>query len=301
MISDVRRIQALQQVAARGTITAAAEALGYTPSAISQQLSALESELGVPVLERRGRNVVLTDAGCLLLAHGHEAIAALERAEAAVAELHGEPTGSLRIGALASVTASLLPIALRRLRAEHPHVDPEVVVYPLDQTLEELRLGSIDLAIDQKYEFVPHTAHDDVDRTVLLTEPMVLLSPASSPIRSVADAGHMDWVASPAGTACGESVRVITTRHGFTPRWRYETEDHGATVGLVGAGLAVAVVPSLALIHRPADVHVEVVPDAYRTISALTRPAAKTRPAITAMIDHMVEAAKEFAYDSLAA
>ncbi|MBW3551264.1 MAG: pilin, partial [Proteobacteria bacterium] len=129
---------------------------------------------GVPVLERRGRNVMLTDAGEVLVTHGREVLASLERTEAAVAELHGEPVGRVRIGALPSATASLLPPALQRLRAIHPRVEPEVVVHPLDENIRELRLGSLDVAVDQSYEFAPHGLFDGMDVTVLLdVEPEV--------------------------------------------------------------------------------------------------------------------------------
>lgn len=294
MISDVRRIHSLFQVSERGTITAAAKALGYTPSAISQQLSALEAEVGAPVLERRGRNVVLTDAGWLVLEHGREALAALERAEAAVAELHGEPGGVVRIGALASATASIVPAALQSALAAHPRLEPEVFVHPLDRNVEELRLGAIDLAVDQSYDSAPHNIFDDFDQTVLLREPLVLMSPASLPYATVADAKDADWIASPEGSACGRSTRTIAARYGIAPQYRYDCEDHFAIVRLVAAGLAVAIVPTLALLHPTANVHVSVVPDAHRTISALTRPAARARPAITTMIDHLLAAAKPF-------
>lgn len=301
MISDVRRILALFHVSERGTITAAAEALGYTPSAVSQQLSSLEAELGAPVLERRGRNVVITDAGRLLLEHGREAIAALERAHAAVAELHGEPTGPVRIGALSSATASIIPLALRSVLAEHPRIEPEVIIHPLDQNVEELRLGSLDIAVDQSYDLAPHSFFDGLDETVLLTEPLLLLSPANDPIDSVADGVDRDWIASPAGSACGRSTRAVTARHGFEPRVRYETDDHYATVRLVSAGLAVSVLPALALLHHEPGVHVVRVPDAQRRISAVTRPAARSRPAVTAVIDHLLLAAEQLDVESLAA
>lgn len=301
IISDTRRLQALIQVAERGTITAAAEALGFTPSAVSQQLAALEGQVGVPVLTRRGRNVVLTDAGRLLIEHGQDAIAALERAEAAIAELHGEPTGPVRIGSLASPAASIIPAALKSLRLEHPSVEPEVVVHPLDRNLEELRLGSIDIAVEQRYDHIPNSRFDGFDQSQLLREPMVLLSPASAPVLSVDAARDLDWVASPAGTACGREIRRIAANHGFSPRCRYETEEHSATVRLVGAGLAVALAPSLWLMYRPDDVHVQVVPDSWRTIAALTRPATAARPAIGAVIDHLAAAAPAFAFDLLAA
>lgn len=293
MMTDVRRLRSLLQVAERGTITAAAEALGYTPSAISQQLTALEAELGVPVLERRGRNVMLTDAGEVLVTHGREVLASLERTEAAVAELHGEPVGRVRIGALPSATASLLPPALQRLRAIHPRVEPEVVVHPLDENIRELRLGSLDVAVDQSYEFAPHDLFDGMDVTVLLEEPLVLLSPVEDPRSSVLQAQDCDWVASPSGSACRTSTDTIAARAGFSTRVRYETEDHAATVRLVAAGLAVAVVPQLALTNNPAEVHVAVVPAAHRQICAITRPTGRPRPAVQAVIEQLQLAAAD--------
>lgn len=301
MISDVRRIQALLQVAERGTITAAAEALGYTPSAVSQQLASLEDQLGVPVLARRGRNVVLTDAGRLLLEHGSEALAALERAEAAIAELHGEPTGSVRIGSLASPAASIIPAALRALRDEYPRVEAEVVVHPLDRNVEELRLGSIDIAVEQRFDSAPHQHFDGFETVELLREPMVLLSPASDPVTSIHDAAELDWVASPASSACGRETRRVAAEAGFALRARYETEEHHATVRIVAAGLAVALAPSLWLMNRPDDVHAVVVPDTWRTIVALTRRASVARPAVDAAIAHLDAAADRFAFESLAA
>ncbi len=301
MISDVRKLRSLREVALRGTITAAAEATGYTPSAVSQQLAALEVEVGVPVLERRGRNVALTDAGRLLVEHGAEVLAALERAEAAVAELHGEPVGRIRIGALASATASLVPVALRSARAAHPGLEPEVVVHPLDDTLRELRLGTIDVAVDQSYDVAPHSLFDDLERTLLLREPLLLVSPAAAPVDRLADAADRPWVASPAGSSCGQAVRTVLGTAGLSPAFAHETDDHLATVSLVAAGLAVALLPGLALQHGVDGLHSVVVPDVHRSLWALTRPAARTRPATTAVVEHLVAAAAGFTWEAAAA
>lgn len=293
MISDMRKLRALREVAVRGTITAAAEAMGYTPSAISQQVASLEAELGVSVLERRGRNVVLTDAGRLLVEHSADVLAALERADVAIAELHGAPVGTVRIGAVASATAAIVPMALQRALAEHPGLEPEVIVSPLDENMRELELGTIDIAVDQSYDFVPHDHFDGFDQTVLLREPMLLLSPRADPVDQVEDTCDRSWIAAPAGSECGRSIRTITTLAGITPRFTYETDDFFATVALVEAGLAVAIVPSLAMQSRPTGVHVSVVPDARRTISAFVRPAARARPAISVLLDHLVQAAAD--------
>ncbi|MCB1270232.1 MAG: LysR family transcriptional regulator [Microthrixaceae bacterium] len=299
MITDVRRIQALRQLAERGTVTAAAEALGYTPSAVSQQLAALEGELGTPVTERQGRNLVLTDAGRLLLEHGSDALDALERAHTAVAALRGEPIGPVRVGSLASAAASIVADALCTLLAEHPNVEPQLSVHPLDRNIEELQLGTIDLAVEQSYALAPHSAFDGLEVTDLLTEPLLLLSPADTPCRTVDDAAELPWIASPPSAACRRSTESVAARHGLSPDYCYETDDHFATMRLVGAGLAVAVLPALALLHEPRGIRVAVIPDATRTISAVTRPSAGARPAVAKLIEHLVAAAARFGIDSL--
>lgn len=301
MISDTRRLRSLREVAFRGTVTAAAEALGYTPSAVSQQLAALEKEVGVELLEKRGRNVALTDAGRLLVDHAGDVLTALEQAETAVAELHGEPVGRVRIGSLASAASSILPAALRTALAKYPGLEPEVVVHPLDENLRELRLGTISIAVDQQYTLCPHDLFEDLDQTVLIEEPLLLLSPAADPRRSVEEAADLPWVASPPDSSCGRSTRTIAANAGISPKFAYETDDHYATACIVEAGLAVSIVPSLALLTRPEGLHVEVIPGAHRIISALVRPASRARPAVRAIIEHLEAAAPAFVYQAEAA
>ncbi len=296
MISDTRRLRSLREVAARGTVTAAAAAMGYTPSAVSQQLAALEKDVGVSLLERRGRNVALTDAGRILVDHTDDVLGSIERAEAAVAALHDEPVGRVRIGALASATSSILPLALRTALFEYPRLEPEVIVHPLDENLRELRLGTIDLAIEQQYTLSPHDLFEDLEQTVLIEEPLLLLTPAAEPRATVADAADLPWVTSPPGSSDAQSVRLIAANAGISPRFTYQTDDNHTTVSLVQAGLAAAVVPNLALLSRSEGLNVAVVPGAFRIISALNRPASRPRPAITAIIDHLEAAAPEFTY-----
>jgi DNA-binding transcriptional LysR family regulator len=298
MISNLARLRALIQVAERGTVSAAANALGYTPSAVSQQLAALEAELGVPLRERRGRNVVLTDAGHLVVRHGRDVLAAVERTETAVAELHGEAAGPVRIGALPSAMATLLPTALRHIALHHPRVEPDVVVYPLDDNVRELRIGSLDLAVDQSYGTAPHALFDELDCTLLLEEDLMLLSSVSDPRDSVADTDDCHWVLPPSDSAYGRAIRAITAIHGLAPQVRYQTEDNVATVRLVAAGLAVAVVPALALVDIPVTVHTAPVPDAHRRIYALTRPAGTSRPAVRVVIDELERAAQDTLFPS---
>ncbi len=293
MISNVARLRSLVQVAERGTVSAAASAMGYTPSAVSQQLAALEVELGVTLRERRGRNVVLTDAGHLVVQHGWNVLAAVERVETAVAELQGDAAGPVRIGALPSAIATLLPSALRRIKQYHPRVDPEVVVYPLDDNVRELRLGSLDLAVDQSYGAAPHDMFNELDCTLLLEEDLLLLSPVTDPRSAVGDTGDCHWALPPPDTVYGRAIRAVVAVHGLTPQVRYQTEDNVATVRLVAAGLAVAMVPALALVDIPVEVHTAPLPDAHRRIYALTRHHGSRRPAVRVVIEELERAARE--------
>ena len=127
---DVRRLRLLLELSHRGTITAVADALAYTPSAVSQQLAALEREAGVPLLERSGRRVALTPAGAVLARYAESVLAVLEEASAALAATRDSLTGPLRIGAFPSAARTILPPALVALGREHPGL--ELMVTELD-------------------------------------------------------------------------------------------------------------------------------------------------------------------------
>ncbi|CAN5185855.1 hypothetical protein BH18ACT5_BH18ACT5_16720 [soil metagenome] len=156
---DPKRLRFLREVAERGTVTAAADALAYTPSAISQQLAVLEEEVGAKLLERQGRNVVLTPAGEVLLSHTPAIFDALERAITAVARVSGEVAGRVTVGALQSVMAVLIPDAFRRIADDYPLIDLGLVELGDNEAAREVRLGNLDIAIDQRYRHVPHRRH----------------------------------------------------------------------------------------------------------------------------------------------
>ncbi|MDH3753618.1 MAG: LysR family transcriptional regulator [Acidimicrobiia bacterium] len=288
---DLRRLQFLREVASRGTISAAAEALAYTPSAVSQQLTVLEREVGAPLLERRGRNVVLTPAGEVLVAHSDAVLDAVEAASAAVAGVTDEIAGRLDLGSFQSAAVSLLPRALRTLRDEHPNLDARLVLPPLEDAVRELRLGTLDIAVDQRYCHVPHNRHDGLDLTSLFTERLFVLSPADDPVATLADAAHRHFVMSPTHVECGRSVSALCATMGFEPDVRHHVEDFEATRAIVAAGLAVAVLPELALVGAMPGIHVATVPDAHREVVAVIRPASAGRRVVQAGIEHLEKAA----------
>ncbi|HEY7564542.1 MAG TPA: LysR family transcriptional regulator, partial [Acidimicrobiia bacterium] len=205
---DLKRLRFLREVAERGTITAAAEALAYTPSAISQQIAILEDEVGIQLLERQGRNVALTQAGKVLVARSDDVFDAVERATTAVSEAAGEVAGNVVVGALQSVMATLLPEAVRTLTADHPRVDLHLVELGHNDASRELRLGALDVAVDQNYSHVPNRTHRGMIKHKILDEALFLAVPTKSDIRSMADAAEWQWVAAPIESCdCGRAVR----------------------------------------------------------------------------------------------
>lgn len=171
---DVRRLRLLRELAYRGTIAAVAEALTFTPSAVSQQLAALEREAGVALLERTGRRVALTPAGVTLVRHAEAVLERLEQAAAELAAAKGDLSGTVRIGAFPTATRAILPSALAALARSHPGLDPMVDEVDPAEVAPRLRAGELDVALVHEYDFVPAEPDLALDAVPLLDEPMYL-------------------------------------------------------------------------------------------------------------------------------
>jgi DNA-binding transcriptional LysR family regulator len=290
---DPKRLRFLREVAERGTVTAAAEALAYTPSAISQQLSVLEDEVGTKLLERQGRNVVLTPAGEVLLSHAPAIFDALERASNAVAQASGQVAGRVMVGALQSVMAVLIPDAFRRIADEFPLIDLGLMELGDNEAARELRLGNLDIAIDQRYRHVPHRRHEELGKTVLLEEPLYLVVAAKSPIKRLAQASNAIWVGPSPDSDCGKAASSICRAAGFEPTMKFESDDFGVALQLVEAMEAVAILPELALFRASARLRTIKV-DGTRQIISLTRREGEKRAAVAAVSRHLQEAADRY-------
>lgn len=251
---DLRRLRLLLEVEERGTFAAAAAALGYTPSAISQQLAILEREAGAPLFAKAGRGVRMTDAGRLLARHAQAILAEAESAQAALAALGDEVRGTVRASGLQSGTRRLLIPAVARVMTEHPLVRVEVSEIELEQALPLLRLGDVDFAISDEYDGHPRPRPDGLVFELLLEEPLLLALPASHPrarrrgavdITALRDAV---WGASDVGT--GHHAAVLNTCRslgGFEPDLRYTSNDANVQLELVRLTGAVALLPGLTL------------------------------------------------------
>lgn len=296
---DVGRLRLLHEVAVRGSIAAAARELGLSSSAVSQQLSILEREAGLPLLDRSPRGVLLTGAGQALVVRARAVLEVLEEARADLDRLTGELAGHVRIGTVASAASALVSQAAIRLAAEHAELDLTVTVAEPESSIEQLLRGDLDLAVVDVYDRVPVPMPDYLQATELCTEPLVLVAaPGMFPDRarvSLSSLAQQNWVMPPAEAACGQAVRFACRAEGFEPRVRWETDDMLLLVRAVAAGHGVAVLPRLAVADRVADVAIRQLaePGLSRRLLALTRTSSQSRPIIGAVLQRLQKAAVE--------
>ncbi|MCA2228693.1 LysR family transcriptional regulator [Nonomuraea aurantiaca] len=275
---DPRKLHLLRELAQRGTIAAVAEALSFTPSAISQQLSALEREAGVPLLERTGRTVTLTPAGHLLVEHAQDILEQLERASAALAAVRSGPSGPLRVGAFPTAARVLLPPALAELSRAHPGLRPMISEIDPADVSAVLRAGELDVALVHEYDFVPPVTDASLETEPLFGEQMYLTDRAT-----IADARDDAWIVGKPGTLCHAMAIRACQAAGFEPRVRHRIDDFDTVLAFVAAGQGVALVPRLAALAPPHGVTLTGLPLSRRTLAAFRRGYGE-HPAIKAAV-----------------
>ncbi|MFG2571748.1 LysR family transcriptional regulator [Streptomyces sp. NPDC048481] len=283
---DVRRMQVLRAVVASGSVTGAAAALGYTPSAVSQQIAALEKEAGAELLERVGRGVRPTAAGLLLTEHADAVGRQLAEAEAALADLLAGRSGRLSVRYFATAGAGLVAPAVARLRELHPGVRLELRVSAPQDAFAEVREGRADLAL-----VVRGDGAAGVRLVPLLDDPYLAVLPRGHRLagrRSVrlAELAEEDFVGSEWPGPCLDAQLDACAAVGFRPRFVVESEDYMTAQGFVAAGLGVSLVPRLGLGSRHPGVVVREVRDPVpvRTVQAVVRETAPAQPALEAFV-----------------
>ena len=249
---DLQRLRILRELAERRTLAAVADALGYSPSAISQQMAVLEKEAGTALLQRAGRGVRLTDAGRVLADHAGLLLAAAEAARVDLAALSGDVRGTVRAGGLQSGLRHLLIPTLAGLLPEHPGIQLELTEIELEPAVPELRLGTLDLVVSDEYAAQPRPRPAGIRREVLLEEPLLVVLPVDHPRsqdrRPVSITSLRDevWVASASGT--GHHALVLAACRelgGFDPELRHRSNDADVQLEIVRSARAVALMPSL--------------------------------------------------------
>ncbi|WP_199441820.1 LysR family transcriptional regulator [Umezawaea beigongshangensis] len=295
---DVRRMQVLRAVVSSGSITAAATNLGCTPSAISQQLTVLERQAGLPLLERAGRGVRPTEAGTLLAEHAAVLADKLLEAEAALADLRAGRAGRLRVRYFATAGVALVPPAVARFRSAHPAVRLDLKLTEPDDPMREVEAGRADVAIAIVHpgtELVP-----GVRLVHLLDDAYVAVLPrghrlARKRIVDLADLAEEPWVDTFYQPGpCRDVVVDACAGAGFTPCTVVEAEDFPTARGFVAAGLGVTVVPGLSLdtIHQGVVVRRLRRPEPVRNIYAAVRADAMGNPAVVSLIEALTSAVR---------
>jgi len=285
-VLDVQRLRLLRELDRRGTIAAVAGALNYSPSAVSQQLSQLQLEAGVPLLEKLGRGVTLTAAARVLVEHADVVLAQLEQAEADLAALAGETVGTLRVASFQTVLFTLVPDALTLLTREHPdlrvvldHAEPE-------PAFKALAAHQVDLVLGEEYPGFPLARRADVDEEDLVHDELRLAVPLSgrwAGAQRLEDLASAAWVLEPAGTDPGDWGVNRCRQAGFEPDTRVRTPDALLHVHLVETGHAVALLPDLARAGRERAVRIVDLPDhPSRRLFTGVRRGSGGRPAVRA-------------------
>jgi DNA-binding transcriptional LysR family regulator len=299
-VLDVRRLRLLRELAARRTVTAVAEALSYTPSAVSQQLAALERDAGVPLLERVGRGVQLTEAGRRLVIHADAVLARLEAAEADLERASGRVSGRVRIASFQTAAHALVVPALGPIEERHPELECELVQAEAEDALPALRLGDADLVIAEEYDHAPRQRDPALDYRDLCRDELVFAVPARHPAAeretvAFADLRGEAWAGGELGTAWNDMiVRACRSIGGYEPDIRHHVDDVRLILGLVAARGAVALVPLMGwhgeiegvVLRRPADMALD------RRIFTAVRRGTGERPAVRAVVEALAEQAR---------
>jgi DNA-binding transcriptional LysR family regulator len=243
---DPRRVLTFREVARQRSFSRAGEALALTQPAVSQQVRALETQLGTRLVERGPGGFALTAAGELLLAHADAISERLQLADAQLGEVVGRARAQLRLGAFPSILAALVPGALVRLHADVPNLEVSIVEGGTEELATAARDGRIHLALCFQDAAEPRREHDGLRRHDLLEEPMVVVLPPGHRLAGrkrirLAQLGDEPWIAATPG---GLIYRACVAA-GFEPRLAYRTDDPLAIRALVAAGLAVTLTPSL--------------------------------------------------------
>jgi molybdate transport repressor ModE-like protein len=296
---DARRLRVLLCVARTGSLAGAANELGYTASAVSQQIRALERELGTVVLERRGRGVILTEPGRALVRHAERVVEDLLAAEAEVEAIAGLRSGVLRLGWFSTAGAMLIPRAIARLRERCPLIELTLEEADPDRCAQLLRSGELDLAVVYEFGLDPPLP-GDLRLTPLLEDRLHIALPPGhrlAPRKRIrmAELAGDTWIQGVKRGATVATLPAACREAGFEPRIAFQTDDPMAWQGLVAAGVGVAVIPQLILATaRPDIVVCELeAPSLARKVSAALPPGRYTSPAAQAMADALSVAAAQ--------
>jgi DNA-binding transcriptional LysR family regulator len=316
---DVRRLRVLHAVSAYGSVTAAAAALGYSAPAVSQQLAALEREVGMQLTERVGRGLELTPAAMILVGHTDALLARLDAAEADLAALRDQVAGRVALAAFPSAAASFVSAAWAALAGSAPQVRLDLTEMEPEESLPAVLRGQTDVAVAHEYDLLPRPLDPLFERRELLSDPVLLAVPADHPLAGahpsaahpsaahpsaampvpLASLAGLPFLAPRDTTSCAEMIQRACARAGFVPRVVARATDFGVLLSLVAAGAGVTLVPALAARRPPPQVRLlHPAEPVTRQIFTVSRRGGDRKPAVRVVLDALTAAAARPPADS---
>jgi DNA-binding transcriptional LysR family regulator len=281
-------LRSLHELSRLGTIAAVAEARGYTPGAVSQQITTLERAVGQPLLERVGRGVQLTDAGTVLVAHAERILQSEEEARRALQAAADEVVGTIRVATFATSAASLLGPSIVTATHRHPRLSVMTVELDPDAVATAVQRGNADLALGLDYPDAPVMRAPGVEFARITSERFALAVPDDRRVReriSLRDAADWGWILPSPATNYGRAVRAACRRAEFEPRVAHEVTDTAVSLSMVAQGLGVTAVTEMMLALSPASrlKTIELKEDLRRDVVLITRAGDSQRPMVRAM------------------
>jgi DNA-binding transcriptional LysR family regulator len=284
-VFDLHRLRLLKELHTRGTLAAVASALGYSSSAVSQQLALLEKEAGAPLLERVGRGVRLTPQALILVGHAEAVLNRLEQAEAEIEASLTAPGGVVRVAAFQTAMLSLMPPLLDLLARRAPKLRLDAIQHEPDHALSLLTAGGCDLVLAEEYPGHPLPRPAGLDRVELGVDPMRLAVPPGLRGRELAQLADQRWILEPADTESGRWSRALCRDQGFEPDVAFHSTDIVAHIRLVETGHAVAILPDLVWPEGPPPG-----PElGHRRIYTCAREGTRQRPGVVAVREGLRE------------
>ncbi|MGX5716817.1 LysR substrate-binding domain-containing protein [Arthrobacter sp. MAHUQ-56] len=281
----MKRLRLLREVSVRGTLAAAAEALGYNASSVSHQLKLLEKEVGAPLLEPAGRKIRLTEEARILVEHAETIIRHLEAAEADIALSRQSVRGTVRVASFQTAGHAVIPGALLALQEEHPELEVRVVHLPVEEALPALLARDFDVVLQEDYPGHPQMTVEGAEIVTAGRDRLWLVTPETPDRVRLPDLAGVGWILEPRGTLARRWATGACRGAGFEPRVRFESSDVMLHMRLVNAGLGVALVPGLALgANKPVGLTVHELPgQPARRVAIAIRSGSGRSPAIAAV------------------
>jgi DNA-binding transcriptional LysR family regulator len=287
-VLDVKRLVLLRDLAELGTVTAVAALHGVTPSAVSQQLRALEEESGAHLLHREGRSVRLTSAGTTLAVESEHVLAALERADSALRSLDDEVSGELTIGCFPSGLEPIAAPLVAALASRHPRLRPRIVEVEPEDAVQRVRHRRLDLAVAYRYHHLGTPLPAGLRTVPLLDEPIAVAVPehlrAAVEHEGVGALRERPWIVTPAPSGCRDVLLHVCRSAGFTPTAEHSYHDLRAALALVATGLGVTILPTMMCRNPPTGVAILPLPGPGRTVEIVLRDGTESQPALAAAV-----------------